>query len=103
MSMSKIFYVFGNYGTMKVEIGTGNVIDYEWDNPNEKYYSDIARIDIRKFEKTFGQPIEPEDKICIMDCNYSLYNGQYLVPDSPYTSDKDDLSQPIIVIQEPIE
>ncbi len=104
MSLSKIFYVYGCYGTMTVEVGTGNVLDYEWHNLVEKKYADIARIDVQTFEMTFGLQIKPEDRICIMDFNFWSHDGQYFVLDSPKAHDEEnDWPQPVIVLHEPNE
>jgi hypothetical protein len=101
MSTSNVFYVYGNYGTLNVEVGSGKVIGYEADRPDDPEYADIAYIDITAYEKEYRLRISPGDHVCIMDLNYWLHDGRYLHTD--YLLDhpdhrKCDWPRPIILL-----
>ena len=79
------FEVYGCYGTMTVDVGTGNVIEYKPDRSDEAEYADIARIDIPTYKMAFGMRICPGDHVCIMNLNFWSHDGQYFQLDLPTT------------------
>ncbi len=101
MSTSNMFYVYGCYGTLTAEVGTGKVIRYEPDSPDEPEYADIARIDIPTYETAFRLRINPGDHVSIMDLSFWLHDDTYLHPDYPLTHPdnlKCDWPQPTIIV-----
>ncbi len=101
MSSSNVFYVYGCYGTLIIEIANGKVLHYQFDNPDEPEYADISRIDIPTYEMTSGLRINPGDHVSIMDLNFWSYTGQYFVLDSPkpHPADREcDFQLPIDVM-----
>ena len=85
---------------MTVEIGTGTVLDYQWDNPDEKEFADIARIDIPTYERDCGLRINSGDHIDIIFFNFWSHEGQYFVLDKPKARTDDegcDWPHPVIV------
>ncbi len=95
------FEVYGCYGTMSVDVGTGNVLEYEPIRPDEAEYADIARIDIPTYETLFGQQINPGDHVCIMDLSFWSHDGRCFKAGYPEVHPNDgdrDCSQPVIVL-----
>ncbi len=95
------FEVYGCYGIMTVDVGTGDVLEYKPDRSDEAEYADIARIDIPTYETVFGLRINPGDHVCIMDLGFWSHDGRYFKPDYPKVHPNDvtrDCSQPVIVL-----
>lgn len=87
------FEVYGNYGTLEVEVPTGRVLRYDWnsnDDGDGSEYADIVRFDIRAFEAAFRQRIIGGDHVCIMDLNFWSDTGEYFVCGLP----EYDVNQP---------
>ena len=98
--MNMTFEVYGEYGTMTVEVETGKVVGYEPDNPNETEYDDIARIDIVTYESQFKLRINSGDVHDIFNFDFWLVDGSFCQRDffvptqEPATQ---DIPQPVIV------
>lgn len=103
MSECGAFFVYGCYGTLAVEAGTGKVLRYESVNSDEPEYADIARIDILSYEAITGFRINPGDHVSIMDFGFWSHDGQHFVPDNltilPNTDGKGDWPMPDAICQ----
>jgi hypothetical protein len=78
--------VFGNYGSLEVELPTGNVRRYDWcpdDDGDGTEYADIVRFDLPSYETHFGRTFTAGVSVDIIDLAFWSDTGEYHDPGWP--------------------
>ena len=80
------FKIYGNHGTLTIDIKTGKVLSYEPDETDS--YKDIVKIDIDEWEKNSGEKIT-KGTWDILDFGFWTDVGKYFKPMPEYRIYKD--------------